>query len=347
MRWRFHVEQIENDTWRNFYFIITHLPLPGNLARAIFNFFNRTLVVQEEKKRKKQAKRRNNLLQDYGSTIIFQILRILSVLVASTRTHLEDVPHSHLRGPRTSLERAPLPPFEASDFLVIDATPPFVFLPGARFPFLRPSRGLRAVTRPSALPLLLYVSSGAALFDSPLEYVHAERCRENQVTGRGVARLTREIEIIEQSRRLDDIYSHEFREEVVARLENLHFPIDCRDHRRDSLLPRYSLSRYYSSSSFSLRWISLFILLIIAFFNSSSVLSRRLFGDRDRDNKISSRMRHFFYESRVLLSVFAYSDDIELFFMYFVTTELWSNLSNSWRNISKFLSLSMMELGEM
>lgn len=193
---------------------------------------------------------------------------------------------------------------------MIDATPPFVFLPAARFPFLRPSRGLRAVTRPSALPLLLYVSSGAALFDSPLEYVHAERCRENQVTGRGVARLTREIEIIEQSRRLDDIYSHEFREEVVARLENLHFPIDCRDHRRDSLLPRYSLSRYYSSSSFSLRWISLFILLIIAFFNSSSVLSRRLFGDRDRDNKISSRMRHFFYESRVLLSVFAYSDDI-------------------------------------
>lgn len=164
---------------------------------------------------------------------------------------------------------------------MIDATPPFVFLPGARFPFLRPSRGLRAVTCPSALPLLLYVSSGAALFDSPLEYVHAERCRENQVTGRGVARLTREIEIIEQSRRLDDIYSHEFREEVVARLENLHFPIDCRDHRRDSLLPRYSLSRYYSSSSFSLRWISLFILLIIAFFNSSSVLSRRLFGDRD------------------------------------------------------------------
>lgn len=52
--------------------------------------------------------------------------------------------------------------------------------------------------------------------------MHAERCRENRVTGRGVVRLTREIEIIEQSRRLDDIYSHEFREEVVAKVD---FPI--------------------------------------------------------------------------------------------------------------------------
>lgn len=185
-----------------------------------FFFFNRTLVTTERKEKrnkKKQAKGRNNLLQDYGSTAIFQILQILSVLQQSPAhedTSKTDLSHSH----PSALERAPLPPRFWSERLSRDRCDSSFCFPscgGGAIPFppfvSRPSRGLRAVTRPSALPsFCTFRVAPHCSTPLPLEYVHAERCRENQVTGRGVARLTREIEIIEQSRRLGDIYSHEF-----------------------------------------------------------------------------------------------------------------------------------------
>lgn len=69
---------------------------------------------------------------------------------------------------------------------------------------LSSSRGLRAVTLLYP-PHLLYVSSGAALFDSPPR-VRTRRTvpRKRGHGPRGLQRLTREIEIIEQSQRVDD-----------------------------------------------------------------------------------------------------------------------------------------------
>lgn len=111
------------------------------------------------------------------------------------------------------------------DFLVIDATPPFVFLGSSAIPFLasrsRRAKGGHARVGAPIPRLLLYVSSGAALFEaSTCTQNGAER---NQVRGWGLARLTREIEIIEQSRRPDDICSR-----PRGQLASNRF-IDCRD----------------------------------------------------------------------------------------------------------------------
>lgn len=106
---------------------------PTKISLAQSWIFNRTLVVlveEEKAEERKTGKRRNNLLQDYGWTAaIFQILEIPP---ASWNEDTSKTPSPILiRGPRTSEHPSA---FEASDFLVIDATPPFVFLAATPFP---------------------------------------------------------------------------------------------------------------------------------------------------------------------------------------------------------------------
>lgn len=143
-----------NDNSRNFLFL---LRIFSSLIKSLEIWKSQFFLIAHEKKKKKQSSPRLRFNDHIPNSPD-------SLSPPTTHEDTSKTPSPILIS--AALERAPLPPpFEASDFLVIDATPPFVFLPGARFPFLSRAKGGHAP--PSALPLLLYVSSGAALFVSP------------------------------------------------------------------------------------------------------------------------------------------------------------------------------------
>lgn len=144
-----------NDNSRNFLFLL--LRIFFSLIKSLEIWKSQFFLIAHEKKKKKQSSPRLRFNDHIPNSPD-------SLSPPTTHEDTSKTPSPILIS--AALERAPLPPpFEASDFLVIDATPPFVFLPGARFPFLSRAKGGHAP--PSALPLLLYVSSGAALFVTP------------------------------------------------------------------------------------------------------------------------------------------------------------------------------------
>lgn len=278
-----------------------------------FFFFNRTLVTTErkEKKQKKTGKRKKQSSPRlrFNGHIPNSPDSLSPPTISSARRHLENrpTPFSSL-GPRTSTP----PPS-----LLKRATFPWSMRLLLLFSFLRRGRDSLSPLRLSPLsrakgghaplcsPLLLYVSSGAALFDPPPSRVRTRRTVPRK-PGHGPRGCT--VNAWNWNYRAIStagwyIFAR-VREEVVARLGNLHFPIDCRDF----LLPLHSLSRViprprirsfdedvvrHPLDLVESGWISVYYCFLILF----SVDSLR---KDNRDNEVSSGLWHFFHVNRLV-----------------------------------------------